>query len=226
MRNRRTFCLAAGTVEYHNRAVSHPPTASRRSNIASGAMEVTQLLRRVHEGDPGALHELIPLVYDELKRLASGRLRREGRPWQQQTTSLVHEAFLRMAGGRHPDYQNRAHFYAIAARLMRQILVDAARARSAAKRAADELHFEDIADPAGRSTEELLAMDEALERLEKADPLKGRLIDMRYFGGLTAEESAEALGIPAHTVRRELRLAQAWLRRELASAPTVARAGG
>jgi RNA polymerase sigma factor (TIGR02999 family) len=189
-------------------------------------MEVTQLLRRVHEGDQGALHELIPLVYDELKRLASGRLRREGRPVQQQTTSLVHEAFLRMAGGRHPDYQNRAHFYAIAARLMRQILVDAARARSAAKRAADLMQFDDIADPAGRSTEELLAMDEALDRLEKADPLKGRLIDMRYFGGLTAEESAEALGIPAHTVRRELRLAQAWLRRELASAPTVARAGG
>jgi RNA polymerase sigma factor (TIGR02999 family) len=189
-------------------------------------MEVTQLLRRVHEGDQGALHELIPLVYDELKRLASGRLRREGRPGQQQTTSLVHEAFLRMAGGRHPDYQNRAHFYAIAARLMRQILVDAARSRAAAKRAADEWQFDDVADPAGRSTEELLAMDEALERLEKADPLKGRLIDMRYFGGLTAEESAEALGIPAHTVRRELRLAQAWLRRELASLPTVARAGG
>ena len=189
-------------------------------------MEVTQLLRRVHEGDQEALHELIPLVYDELKRLASGRLRLEGRAGQQQTTSLVHEAFLRMAGGRHPDYQSRAHFYAIAARLMRQILVDAARARSAAKRAVDLLHFDEIADPAGRSTEELLAMDEALERLEKADPLKGRLIDMRYFGGLTAEESADALGMPAHTVRRELRLAQAWLRRELAGAATVAPAAG
>ena len=179
-------------------------------------MEVTQLLRRVHEGDRAALDELIPLVYGELKRLASGRLRHEGHAGVQQTTSLVHDAFLRMAGGRHPDYQNRAQFYGIAARLMRQILVDAARARMAGKRSAEELQLEDIPDRARLGAEDLLAMDEALERLEKADALKGRLIDMRYFGGLTAEESAEALGIPAHTVRRELRLAQAWLRRELA----------
>ena len=180
-------------------------------------MEITKLLQRVHAGDQEALHEVIPLVYGELKKLASAHLRREGQAGPLQTTALVHEAFLRLAGGRHPAYENRSHFYGIAARLMREILVDAARARAAGKRsAAEEVELADIPDPVGTSGGRLLAMDEALDRLEAADPLKARLIEMRYFGGMTAEESATALAMSVHVVRRELRVAQAWLRKEMA----------
>jgi RNA polymerase sigma factor (TIGR02999 family) len=191
-------------------------------------MDITKLLQRVHEGDQRALDEVIPLVYSELKKLASAHLRREGRAAPLQTTALVHEAFLRLAGGRHPAYESRAHFYGIAARVMRQILVDSARARAAGKRnAGDEVELADVADPGIGTNEQLLAMDEALDRLEKIDAVKAALIDMRYFGGMTAGESAEALAIPVHVVRRELRLAQAWLRQELShcsnAAPSRAR---
>ena len=130
----------------------------------------------------------------------------------------MHEAFLKLAGSRHPAYENRAHFYGIASRLMRQVLVDTARARAAEKRgAAQEVALADIPDWEQRPNRPLLAMDDALQRLEKTDPLKGKLIEMRYFGGMTAEESSIALSIPVHMVRRELRLAQAWLRKEMAA---------
>jgi len=179
-------------------------------------MEITKLLQRVHSGDSQALDELIPLVYPELKKLASAHLRREGRREPLQTTALVHEAFLRMASGQHPAYENRSHFYGIAARLMRQILVDVARARSAAKRSGtEEAEVAEIADPGGGSSVQLLAMNDALDLLEREDPLKARLIEMRYFGGMTAQESAEAMGMSVHVVRRELRIAQAWLRKQM-----------
>jgi RNA polymerase sigma factor (TIGR02999 family) len=182
-------------------------------------MQITALLHRVHTGDPEALHELIPIVYDELKKLAAGHLRREGRAGPLETTGLVHEAFLRLAKGRHPSYENRAHFYGIASRLMRQILVDMARARSAEKRSAlEEVQLAEIPDlhQAGRApTEFVLLMEEALQRLGRTDPLKVQLVEMRYFGGMTAEESATALSLSVHTVRRELRRAQAWLHKEM-----------
>ncbi|MBZ5603608.1 MAG: RNA polymerase subunit sigma-70 [Acidobacteriia bacterium] len=179
-------------------------------------MEITDLLHRVHGGDQDALNSLIPLVYGELKKLASIRLRGEIKAEPLETTALVHEAFLRLAGGDHPAYENRAHFYGIASRLMRQVLVDFARTRAAGKRGGGEIQ---IANPgnAGRPPDaNMLVMDRALERLGETDPLKVRLIEMRYFGGMTAEESAEALSISVHIVRRELRLAQAWLKKELA----------
>jgi RNA polymerase sigma factor (TIGR02999 family) len=179
-------------------------------------MEITELLQRVHSGDQDALNAVIPLVYGELKKLASARLRGEVKAEPLETTALVHEAYLRLAGGNHPDYENRAHFYGIASRLMRQILVDFARARSAGKRGGGELSVEDIPDPGRAPDESLLVMDQALERLGRSDPLKVRLMEMRYFGGMTAEESAEALSISVHVVRRELRLSQAWLRKEMA----------
>jgi RNA polymerase sigma factor (TIGR02999 family) len=180
-------------------------------------MEITELLQRVHAGEPEALNAVIPLVYNELKKLASAHLRREGRAEPLQTTALVHEAFLRLVGARHPSYENRSHFYGIASRLMRQILVDAARARAAEKRsAAAEVALADIPYLGHQPDGALLAMDEALERLARADPLKVQLIEMRYFGGMTAEESAEVLSMSVHTVRREMRLAQAWLRKEMA----------
>jgi RNA polymerase sigma-70 factor (ECF subfamily) len=180
-------------------------------------MEITQLLQRVHAGDREALHELIPLVYDELKKLASALLRREGKAAPLETTGLVHEAFLRLAGARHPSYENRAHFYGIAARLMRQILVDFARAKGAEKRGGgEETQLADIPDRGGQVDFSVLVMDEALNRISSEDPLKVQLIEMRYFAGMTAEESAEALSISVHVVRRELRLAQALLRKEMA----------
>jgi RNA polymerase sigma factor (TIGR02999 family) len=175
------------------------------------------MLQRLQAGDRDAMHEVIPLVYDELKKLARSHLRRELRAVPLQTTALVHEAFLKLAGSRHPVYENRAHFYGIASRLMRQVLVDTARSRAAEKRsAAQEVPLQDLPDRGIQPNRSLMAIDDALKRLEQTDPLKGHLIEMRYFGGLTAEESAMALSKPVHTVRRELRLAQAWLRKEMA----------
>jgi RNA polymerase sigma-70 factor (ECF subfamily) len=180
-------------------------------------MQITGLLQRVHAGDQQALQAVIPLVYDELKKLAAGHLRREGKARPLDTTALVHEAFLRLAHGQHPSYENRSHFYGIASRLMRQILVDLARGRATEKRGAmEEVHLAEIPDLGRQPDESLLVMDEALERLSRADPLKVQLIEMRFFGGMTAEESAEVLTMSVHIVRRELRLAQAWLRKEMA----------
>ena len=180
-------------------------------------MELTEMLQRVHTGERQALDAIIPLVYDELKKLAAAHLRRERAACPLETTALVHEAFLRLAGSRHPLYENRSHFYGIASRLMRQILVDAARARSAEKRGAQaEIAVAQLPEIGYHPDRALLVLDEALDRLGRTNPLKVQLIEMRFFGGMTAEESAEALSLSVHLVRRELRLAQAWLRREMA----------
>ena len=180
-------------------------------------MEITKLLKRIHAGEREALNAIIPLVYNELKKIASAHLRREGRAEPLQTTALVHEAFLRLVEARHPSYENRSHFFGIASRLMRQILVDAARAKAAEKRsAAAEVALVDIPDLGRQPHAAVLALDDALERLALTDPLKVQLIEMRYFGGMTAEETAEALSVSVHLVRRELRVAQAWIRQEMA----------
>jgi RNA polymerase sigma-70 factor, ECF subfamily len=182
-----------------------------------GAMQITALLQRVHVGDQDALHALIPMVYGELKKLAAGHLKREGDPRPLETTALVHEAFLRLAQGQHPSYENRSHFYGIASRLMRQVLVDLARARAAQKRSALQgIDVTAIGDFGSQPDDKLLLIDEALDHLTTTDPLKTQLIEMRYFGGMTAEECATVLSISVHVVRHELRLAQAWLRRYLA----------
>lgn len=180
-------------------------------------MQITELLQRVHAGDQEALNSVIPLVYGELKKLAAGHLQREGTVRPLDTTELVHEAFLRLAHGQHPSYENRSHFYGIASRLMRQILVDLARARSAEKRGGiEEVRLAEIPEVGLHPDESLLVMDDALERLARTDPVKVQLIEMRYFGGMTAQESAAALSLSVHAVRRELRLAQAWLHKEMA----------
>ena len=181
-------------------------------------MEVTDLLRRVHSGDSEAFRDVIPLVYDELKKVAAGHLRRQSNRGLLETTSLVHELFLRMHGRDHPDYESRTHFYRVASYQMRQLLVDMARARNAQKRGQEVqvLAPERHAGHTDPRPDLLLALDEALERLEEQHPRKARLVEMRYFGGMTAEDSAAALDLPLHTVRRELRLAHAWLHRELA----------
>src|SRR5215469_3518696 len=181
-------------------------------------MELTRLLHRLPE-DTEAMNVLIPLVYGELKKLARSHLRREVRAIPLETTALVHEAFLKLAGGRQPAYENRSHFYGIASRLMRQVLVDTARTRAAQKRgAAQEVALAELPDCGPQPDQRVVAMEDALRRLEETDPLKGQLIEMRFFGGMTAEESSMALSIPPHIIRRELRLAQAWLRKEMATA--------
>jgi RNA polymerase sigma factor (TIGR02999 family) len=181
-------------------------------------MQITKLLQRLEGGDRDVIHAVIPLVYDELKKLAKSHLRREIRAIPLETTSLVHEAFLKLAGSRHPSYENRAHFFGIASRLMRQILVDTARAKAAEKRsAAKEVALADVPNWAPPPNRQLLAMDDALRQLERVDPLKAKLIEMKFFGGMTADETSIALSKPVHMVRRELRLAQAWLRKEMSS---------
>ena len=182
----------------------------------AAAMQITELLQRVHVGDQQALHTVIPLVYDELKKLAAGHLWRERQARPLETTALVHEAFLRLAHGQHPSYENRAHFYGIASRLMRQILVDLARARATEKRSAlQEVQLAEIPDLGRQPDESLLVMDEALERLARTDPLKVQLIEMRYFGGLSQEELSEVLGVSLATVNRDLSWAKDWLSGEL-----------
>ncbi|MBZ5602286.1 MAG: sigma-70 family RNA polymerase sigma factor [Acidobacteriia bacterium] len=180
------------------------------------AQELTTLLQRLESGDRDAIDDVMPLVYDELKKLAKAHLRREVGSVSLETTGLVHEAFLKLAGGRHPSYENRAHFYGIASRLMRQVLVDSARARAAEKRGPGlEVAIADLRDWVLQPNRSILALDEALRELERSDPRKAQLIEMRYFGGMTANETASALSESVHVVRRELRLAQAWLRREM-----------
>jgi RNA polymerase sigma-70 factor, ECF subfamily len=163
------------------------------------------------------MHAVIPLVYEELKKLARAHLRREARAVPLETTALVHEAFLKLSAGRHPCYESPAHFYGIASRLMRQVLVDTARASGAEKRgAALEVAPGELPEFAPQPNRPLLAMEDVLRMLEETDSLKGQLIEMRYFGGMTAEECSIALSMPVHIVRRELRMAQAWLRKEMA----------
>ena len=177
---------------------------------------LTELLRGIHAGDQQALNSAIPLVYGELKKLAAAHLRRESKGPPLNTTALVHEAFLRLVHAHQPSYENRSHFYGVASRLMRQILVDMARARSREKRSAQEVSLTEHSDVTLKSNEAMLLMDTALHKLARTDPLQAQMIEMRYFGGLSAEECSTALGIPAYTVRRELRLARAWLQREMA----------
>ena len=187
---------------------------------------ITVMLRRFADGDKQALDQLIPLVYSELQRLASGYLRGERKEHTLQPTALVHEAYARLLKQEQPDYRSRAHFLGTAAQLMRQILIDHARTRNAAKRGGGNLrlHLENQ-DIAMERPPFLIAVDDALTSLAHKDVLKARLVEMRFFGGLTAEESAEAVGKPVTEVRRHLRVALAWLQRELDRAESGAGAG-
>jgi RNA polymerase sigma factor (TIGR02999 family) len=181
------------------------------------AQTVTLLLRELARGDKAALDRLIPLVYDELRRIARGQLRRERPGHTLQPTALVNEVYARMLGQEQPDYQDRAHFLAVAARAMRKILIDYARGHNAEKRGGgqDALSLDEALSRAGQRPAQMVALDDALNGLEKQDARKAQLIEMRFFGGLTAEESAAVLHLDVLAVRRELRLAQAWLQREM-----------
>ena len=175
--------------------------------------EVTRLLIRLTDGDGDVLGELLPLVYDELRRLAAGYLRRERPGHTLQPTALVHEAYLRMVDQSQVHWQNRAHFLGVAAQMMRRILVDHARGQKAEKRGGDfqKLSLDENIDVSGERAADLVALDEALERLAEFDPQKARVVELRFFGGLSVEETAEVLGVSAPTVKRQWRMAKAWL---------------
>lgn len=182
----------------------------------AGPTDVTMLLARWSNGDKSALDELAPLLYDELRRVAGGVMRGERPNLTIQPTDLVHEAYLRMADQTRLQSRDRAHFLALAARAMRQILVDHWRRRKAAKRGGGvKIQLEPGIDVAAEKPAEVVTLDDALQALAEIDPRKAQVIELRFFGGMTAAEIAEVLGVSTATVGREIRFAQAWLHREL-----------
>ena len=182
------------------------------------AGEVTRLLGLFRQGHHDAAERLIPLVYAELKKLAASCMRAERPGGTLQPTALVHEAYLRLVGQRETEWQNRSHFYGIAACLMRRILVDYARKRNASKRAAAGrlVRLDHVQIAVDDRIAELLVIDECLERLAALDPNQARLVELKFFAGLTAEEMAELMKCSPSTIKRELNSAKAWLHRELA----------
>lgn len=190
---------------------------SRNTQAMSATHEVTQLLAEWAKGNQRALDDLTPLVYKELRRLAASCLRKEHRSHTLQPTALVHEAYLRLVNQKTPNWQSRSHFYGVAARLMRQILVDYARHRQAGKRINANAPLEQAVSFEDKRSGSLMALDSSLKALEKVDPRKCRAIELRYFGGLSTAEIAHALDVSQVTVRRDLRMAEAWLHREMQS---------
>jgi RNA polymerase sigma factor (TIGR02999 family) len=183
---------------------------------------VTELLVRWRSGDQQALDALMPLVYDELRRLAHHYLRQERSDHTLQSTALVHEAYLRLAGQHPPEWQNRAHFFGIAARIMRQILVEHARSRAAAKRggSACRLTLDAAVALPSQPAVDVVELDRALTDLAELDPQQSRIVELRFFGGLTIEDTSEVLGISPATVKRDWVTARAWLFREISGETT------
>ena len=189
----------------------------------SGSADISRLLKAWGTGDQTALDHLTPLVYDELRRMARRYMRRERAGNTLQTTALVHEAYLRLVDAKNVEFKDRVHFFALSAGMMRRILVDSARARASAKRGgrveqaahSEAVNLDDIADSVSQKSAELLALDEALQDLSRLDPRKARVIELRFFGGLSVDETAEVLNISPQSVMRDWKLARAWLNREL-----------
>jgi len=179
--------------------------------------DVTRLLVAWSNGDQTAIEQLTPLVYSELHRLAHRYLGRERKGHTLQTTALVHEAYLRLIDQKEVRWQNRAHFFAIAAQMMRRILVDYARSRNVAKRGGDarQVSLDEAMDVSDERAADVIALDEALKSLSDLDQRKGRIIELRFFGGLSIEETAEVLGVSPGTVMRDWTFAKAWLQREI-----------
>ena len=183
--------------------------------------EITNLLAQWSAGDQAALDHLVPVVYDELHRLASNYMRGERPEHPLQTTALVHEAYLRLVGRERVSVQTKSQFCAVASQVMRRVLVDYARGRDRAKRGQGvaPVPLEDIALVSAERADELIAVNSALEGLSKLDPRKGQVFEMRYFGGMSVEEVADALSVSPVTVARDWRMAKIWLRRELGPEP-------
>jgi RNA polymerase sigma-70 factor, ECF subfamily len=189
------------------------------SNPTPGA--VTDLLKRVGAGDTAAFDAVFPFVYEELHRIAAREMRRERPGRTLQTTALVHEAYLRLLKDASLTFENRAHFLGVAARAMREILIERARARDARKRGGQSVRitFDDLALPTPAPSLDVLALDEALRRLARLDERHARVVELRYFGGLSVEEVAAAMDLSPATVKRAWTLARAWLYREMTGQP-------
>ncbi len=185
--------------------------------MESSGHHVTQLLKAWGNGDPGAFEQLVSLVYDELHRLARRYMAQERPGHTLQTTALVNEAYLRLVDSTHATWQNRTQFFAICAQLMRRILVDWARARQSLKRGGEDrpLELEEALVIGDQPGEDLVALDDALKELAALDPRKSKVVELRFFGGLSVEESAEVLKVSVETVMRDWKFAKTWLRREL-----------
>jgi RNA polymerase sigma-70 factor, ECF subfamily len=185
--------------------------------VAPHSIDVTVLLKQVAGGNQDAAAKLIPLVYEELHQVAQNRLRLERADHTLQPTALVHEAYLKLVAQRDVNWQSRAHFFAVASRLMRRILVDYARGRLRAKRGGKQpkLPLDKVFVISRGRCDELLALDECLERLSKLDARQSRIVELRFFGGLTVEEAARVLDVSPKTVKREWSIAKAWLYGEL-----------
>ncbi len=186
--------------------------------------EVTDLLRRWRDGDREALERLMPLVYEELHRIASRYLSHERSNHTLQSTALVHEAYVKLVDQRRVDWQNRSQFFGLAAQAMRRILVDHARSRGRQKRGADAPRLGlDVVDPAAApgavDPADAIALDGALQKLETIDPAQARIVELRFFGGLTVEETADVMATSPSTIKREWTIAKAWLYRELSGEP-------
>jgi RNA polymerase sigma factor (TIGR02999 family) len=185
--------------------------------MAIATSELTGLLKDWKQGDPTALERLTPLIYDELRRIAHRYAQRERNGHTLQTTALVNEAYLRLEGGEKPDWQDRSHFFAVTAQVMRHILIDHARRRRYLKHGGDaqQVSLEEAYLMADERAAELVTLDEALKDLARLDPRKTQVVELRYFGGLSLSETAEALGVSLMTVRRDWRAAKAWLFRRM-----------
>jgi RNA polymerase sigma factor (TIGR02999 family) len=192
-------------------------TLQTRELWMSGEGEITRLLVDWSGGNSAALDRLVPLVYDELHRLARSHLRRVGSDGVLQTTALVHEAYLRLVDQKRARFQTRAHFFAVAARVMRHVLIDYARGRRRAKRGGGraDVRLEDVAVISDSRADELIAVNSALDTLTTVDPRKAKVFELRYFGGMSVDEAAIALQVSPATVARDWRMAKAWLRREM-----------
>jgi RNA polymerase sigma factor (TIGR02999 family) len=184
--------------------------------------QVTQLLQAWSQGDQSALDQLMPLVYDDLHRLAQRHMAQERPDHTLQATALVHEAYLRLLDSAHPSWQDRAQFLAVCARMMRRILVDWARSRHRLKRRSDSppLCLQEALAGVGRRGEDLVALDDALTTLAGVDPRRSQIVELRFFGGLSAKETAEVLKVSEETVLRDWKLAKSWLRLELSKEPS------
>jgi RNA polymerase sigma-70 factor (ECF subfamily) len=183
----------------------------------SASHDVTRLLAEWGRGNRQALEDLTPMVYGELRQLAASCLRKERQGHTLQPTALVHEAYLRLVNQKNTSWQSRSHFFGVAARMMRQILVDHARKRQAGKRAGLKVSLEEAVSFQQERSRDLVALDSGLNALEKLDPRKCKVVELRYFGGLSIDEIAQALDVSPVTVRRDLRMAEAWLHHEMQS---------
>ena len=185
---------------------------------------VTELLRQWEGGDKDALNRIVPVVYAELRRIASRRIGAEASPRSLTPTGLVHDAYLKLMDVRQARFRDRAHFLAMASRVMRRLLIDRARARRAARRGggAEVVEWDEELVASDTQADALADLDEALTRLEAIDPRQGQIVEQRYFGGLSLEETAEVVGVSLATVKRELRFAHAWLAAALGPAATAA----